>query len=69
MDVFSDATLGERRIEWRPPIMQHGPWPKPTNIYAKRAGKLVIWRRVEALGAAGTSTIGVRNAIAGSRAS
>ena len=52
MDVFSDATLGERRIEWQPPIMQHGPWPKPTNIYAKRAGKLVIWRRVEALGAA-----------------
>ncbi len=53
MDVFSDATLGEPRIiEWRPPIVQHGPWPKPTNIYAKRAGKLVIWRRVEALGAA-----------------
>ena len=23
-------------IEWRPPIVQHGPWPKPTNIYAKR---------------------------------
>ena len=44
MDVFP--------IAWRPPIVQHGPWPKPTNIYAKRAGKLVIWRRVEALGAA-----------------
>ena len=38
MDVFP--------IAWRPPIVQHGPWPKPTNIYAKRAGKLVIWRRV-----------------------
>ena len=36
-------------IAWRPPIVQHGPWPKPTNIYAKRAGKLVIWR-VEAPG-------------------
>ena len=53
MDAFSDAVIGEPRvIEWRPPIVQHGPWPKPTNIYAKRAGKLVIWRRVEALGAA-----------------